>query len=116
MSKKHFLAGIALGAIVGAGLAYIFGTDQGKKIQKDIKKKGKELASNIPQDLDDLKAIKDSVSEKGSDFVEDLGDQAKETLNAVKDTVSEATDAIKEKFEEPVSFPQKPRYFKKNNG
>lgn len=115
MSKKSFLTGIALGAIVGAGLAYIFGTDQGKKLQKDIKKKGKELASNIPQDLDDLRDIKDTVSEKGSDFVDSISDQAKETLEAVKDTVSETADTIKEKFEEPVSFPQKPRYFKKNS-
>lgn len=116
MSKKHFLAGIALGAMVGAGLAYIFGTDQGKKIQKDIKKKGKELAKCIPQDLDDLKDIKDTVSQKGTDFVDNISDQAKETLDAVKDTVSETADTIKEKFEEPVSFPPKPRYFKKNNG
>lgn len=109
MSKKSFLTGVALGAIVGAGLAYIFGTDQGKKLQKDIKKKGKELAENIPQDLDDLKAIKESVSEKGSDFVENLGDQAKEALDAVKDTVSETADTIKE------ALPPKPRFFKKNS-
>lgn len=106
MSKKSFLTGIALGAIVGAGLAYIFGTDQGKKLQKDIKKKGKELASNIPQDLDDLKAIKENISERGADIVGNISDQAKETIEAVKDTVSEVVDAL----------PSKPRYFKKNNG
>ena len=115
MSNKHFLAGITLGAVIGAGLAYMFGTEQGKKLQKDIKKTGKELAKNIPQDLEDFKAIKDSVSEKSSDLVENLGDQAKETLDAVKDTVSEATDSIKEHFNQEESPRPKPRFFKKSN-
>lgn len=96
MSKKSLFTGLAIGAVVGAGLTYLFGSDSGKKLQKDIKKKGKELAENIPQ-------------------VDEIVDGAKETLDAVKDTVSEGVDIIKDKLEEPVSLPPKPRYFKKNN-
>jgi gas vesicle protein len=107
MSQKHFLAGIAFGAVVGAGLAYIFGTDQGKKLQKDIKKKGKLIAENMPE-IDD-------IVDKAQDVKEDFKDQAKETIEAFKDTVSQASDALKEKFEEPISLPPKPRFFKKSN-
>jgi hypothetical protein len=57
----HFFKGLVMGAVVGAGLLYFLGTEEGQKMKKklvvegeDLVKKAKGGAGELLQDEDDL--------------------------------------------------------------
>ncbi len=57
-SHSHFLEGILLGSTIGAVSTFLFGTNKGKKIQKELVSKYKKLSHKIE------KAAKSPVGKK----------------------------------------------------
>lgn len=75
-SKKGIVESlVALGALAG-GLYYLFGTDNGKKIQKQIKKKGAEAAKNLQELLEELEEKSHEYREKVEEIAASVKDEA----------------------------------------
>lgn len=85
---KSFLSGLIIGGLLGAGLYYLFGTENGKKMQKELKKKGKETAEQLDDLLFDLE-------EKGKVFKEKAEEVAKEVKGQVTEKIGEVSDVAK---------------------
>lgn len=101
-----FLPGLVFGAIVGAGLTFIFGTQKGKEVQKSAKKKWPELAREIESFaeiiLETLEEAGEETKEQVAglasgvlDFADDLKSEAKHLTETVKEEVIERTEPLR---------------------
>lgn len=90
--SKKILAGLVVGAILGAGLSLLFAPQSGKRTRKDIarfarktKDKAEELASDLMESLSDLA---DEISDKTSEAISKgkglTADAKKEILKAIE--------------------------------
>lgn len=68
-----FIAGIVVGAAVGALAGILFAPDKGTETRKKIGSKGKQIADDMLKKFDDLK---DSVSEVMEDVKKASGKKA----------------------------------------
>ncbi|HUW21296.1 MAG TPA: YtxH domain-containing protein [Candidatus Bathyarchaeia archaeon] len=91
-----FFSSFILGALVGAVLVFLFGTDEGKKIKDQLAQKGKELVDDLPEMISDLE-------KQGQEFVENTGDvrrkleaKARELSPKVKKEVEKSLSNIEE--------------------
>lgn len=100
-STTYLVAGIAIGAAVGAGLTFLFATRKGKELQKRVR-------DEYPEVFDKLE---EAVSNAGS-----LGEQASEVVrNNVGEKlveVGEDVESLGKQIETPAVA--KPRRFFKN--
>ncbi|MFH0750113.1 MAG: YtxH domain-containing protein [Candidatus Gottesmanbacteria bacterium] len=97
---NKFMIGFFVGGLIGAGLMFLMGTKEGKKIEKLIEKKGKETLEDLEEKVDELKekgeelikkgeAIKDQVMEQIEDKKEDLTEEATKRLDSALANVVE---------------------------
>lgn len=66
--KDGFLSGLLFGALAGGAAYYIFGTEKGKKLQKEIKKKAKPYLDDLSEVIDSFPEEKEKLMEKVSSF------------------------------------------------
>lgn len=86
-----FMFGFFLGGLIGALIIFFLGTKEGKKAEKLLESRGKDI-------LDDLEDKLDELQKKGKDFVrqgEALKEQVMDTLEEKKE---EMTDTAVEKI------------------
>lgn len=86
-----FMFGFFLGGLIGALIIFFLGTKEGKKAEKLLEHRGKDI-------LDDLEDKLDELQKQGKDFVrkgEALKDQVMDTL---EDKKEEITDTAVEKI------------------
>lgn len=76
-----FLSGLVLGGLLGAGLVFFLGTQEGEKIKKDVGRARRRAVDLIDEILDELGEEKEKVEEK----VEEVRKELKEP-DLVKDT------------------------------
>jgi len=97
---NKFMIGFFIGGLIGAGLMFLMGTKEGKKIEKMIEKKGKETLSDLEEKVDELKekgeelikkgeAIKEQVMEQIEEKKEDLTEEATKRLDSALANVEE---------------------------
>jgi gas vesicle protein len=88
---NKFMVGFFVGGLIGAGIMFLMGTKEGKKVEKMIEKKGQETFGDIEDQIDELK-------EKGEELIkksEVIKDQVLEQLEDKKEDMSvEATKRI----------------------
>ena len=94
--KSSFLEGLMVGAVLGVGGYLFLQSDQGKKIQKELKKKAEPYLEDIGDLLEDLK-----------DQSNDLIEKAEEVKNTLEDKIEEgkeqAEDILTDKLESSLS-------------
>ena len=81
----NFLAGMGIGALIGAGTALLLAPKSGKETRKDIKTAADELRTKTDKVMHDL-------SESGEELVK----KSKEILESTKTKVQQAVDSGKE--------------------
>lgn len=84
---SNFFSGFLLGALVGAGIVFLFGTKKGKKLLKIISEKGADNISNILEKAEKTADLAEIHEEDGDEDV-----VPKREL-AVKETVEEKPKA-----------------------
>ncbi len=96
MSKKksaHLTAGLALGAAVAAGAAFLYKTEKGKKVRKEFSKHLDDAKAYLPELVKDVKL-------KAKKFESSLEESNQEVVKKTKKTkrkVKKATDIVKKK-------------------
>lgn len=61
---NNFLSGFLLGALVGAGIVFLFGTKKGKKILKAISEEGEGKISNILNKIENSVDLEDEFEDE----------------------------------------------------
>lgn len=84
-SKKGFWGGLLSGAAVVGGLFFLFGTDEGKKVQKVIKKKGTEAAHELKDLAKDWEKKSKELKGKAEDFAGEVKERVEEKIKMVED-------------------------------
>lgn len=83
--KKGFWGGLLSGAAVVGGLFFLLGTDEGKKVQKVLKKKGSEAAHELKDLASDWEKKSKELQGKAAGFVGQVKDQVEEKIKLVED-------------------------------
>ncbi len=114
--KNSFLEGVILGAVAGAAACIFLGSDEGKKMQKVLKKKASPYIDDVVDVLDELKdqstelldkaeEVKDALQEKLEDNKEKVGSAISEKLEGslshieeLQERGREATSSIRKRF------------------
>jgi gas vesicle protein len=86
---SHFLNGLVLGALIGAGLAFFFASDE--KTKKKLKRKGETV-------LDNLGELVAEFEEKGKEFSQKAQKVKEELEEGTKDKRKEIAEEAREKL------------------
>ena len=100
---NKFMIGFFIGGLIGAGVMFLMGTKEGKKVEKMLVRKGKETLDDLEDKVDELKekgeellkkgeAIKEQVLEQIEDKRDDLTEEASKRLDSALASVVEAQE------------------------
>lgn len=81
-----FVIGFVLGAMAGAVLLFLFGTEKGKKLKEELQKKGKFSFKN-------LKELLEEFEERGTEFKKKAGEMTKKLEKKVESQAPEVKKA-----------------------
>lgn len=105
-----FLSGLVLGVLIGAGLYYFLtSTEEGKKVKKELKKKGEDALDNLADLIEEVeergeefkeraKGIQAELEEKAKDVREEVAEEAKEQLTHIDKLRERGRKATKKFF------------------
>lgn len=90
-SNGSFVNGFLWGAIIGAGVVFLLGTEKGKKLLKTIKEEGLEGVSGLSELVEEYSGDEEEKLEKGANgqkkeekpFVQRFGGQAKRFFKGI---------------------------------
>jgi len=95
--ENNFFPGLVLGALIGVGASYfLLSTERGKKIRKQIEKKGEETLDSLADFVEEFEEkgnefrqrameIKAELEEKAEDFEGEVLDEAKDQLEKIEE-------------------------------
>lgn len=98
--KNGLLEGIVLGAIVGIGVYYFLGTDEGEKLQKTFKKKASPYLDEAADVLEELKDQSTDLLEKAQEVKETLEEKFEDKKEQIEDVVSDKLESSLSHIEE----------------
>ena len=124
-STSNLVVGLGLGAALGAGMAFLFGTKKGKQLRNQVVENYPELFDNLQDTLGQLKESLGEKYEEVAQQVEEVKESLEETGNEkaaeIKDIVSDKVAQLGVQMEDLgkkiQSFPPTPvkrRFFKRN--
>lgn len=82
-----FIFGFFLGGLIGALVIFFLGTKEGKKLEKKLELKGKDVLDELEEKLEEMEASGKELVKKG----EAIKERVMDTLEEKKDEMSEAT-------------------------
>jgi gas vesicle protein len=89
-----FSSGFLLGGLIGAGLVFLFGTEEGKKVKEQLVKKGKEVIEDLPETVKDLEKRGEEFAQRAEEVKQKLESKAKELSPKIKKQVESSLDHI----------------------
>lgn len=111
-SGSGFVIGFVLGAMAGAVLFFLFGTEKGKKLKEELQKKGKFSFKNLSDLLEDFE-------EKGVEFKKKAGEITKQLEKKVESKAPEIKKAAEKELTHIKKLQERGRkiagrFFKRN--
>jgi len=94
--KNSFSSGLFFGAIIGAVLFFLFGTNEGRQIKKKLTEKGKEAIDDLPDLIKDLEKKGHQFAQKAEEVKQTLDEKTKEITPKVKQEVNLVLKQIEE--------------------
>ncbi len=83
------IIGFALGAAVGAGLAFLFGTKKGKEIRERVR-------DQYPEIFDKIQEVYENLVEEVKDVEEEVAEMSEETKETVQDKVADLGKVVED--------------------
>lgn len=98
--KGGFLTGLMLGALLGGAAYYVFGTEKGRKLQKDLKKLAKPYLNDLSDIVDQWPVEKEKIIERMEDIKEAIEEKVEEGVTSVPrlEELQERSKAITKRF------------------
>ena len=96
-STTNLVAGLALGAAVGAGLTFLFGTKKGKEVREKVYETNPEFFDQLSEALDQLK---DSLGDRYEEVSDQVQDIEKSISEVVTEKESQIANTMSKKFDE----------------
>ena len=94
-NRDHgFFSGLLSGVALGAGLFFLFGTKEGKKVKNRLVKKGKELIDDLPVIVEDLEKQGEEFAQKAEEVKKKLEEKAKEFSSEAKKKIDASLSQI----------------------
>lgn len=90
------LTGLALGAVIGAGLTFLFGTKKGKEIRDNVREKYPEVFDRVDEVLDTLRDKYEEVVEEVKKVEEEVAEMSDDTKTVVADKVASLGQAVED--------------------
>lgn len=94
-----FLFGFFLGGLIGALIIFFLGTKEGKKIEKVLKKRGKDVLDELDEKLEELEASGKELLNKGERIKQDVLEALEERRDDLTDAAAERIDSALANFE-----------------
>ncbi len=88
-NKNGNVSTFIAGAIIGAALTYLFGTESGQKVKNELVKEGQKLLDKMSAELEEAR---DKIEE--SDIPEKISEKAKDVQEKVEETIEEIPEHI----------------------
>ena len=89
------LAGIGVGAIVGAAVALMLAPKSGEETREDLKKTAEELKTKTEKMMSDLSASADDLVKKSKEVIDSTKGKVQQAVEAGKHAMAEKREAIK---------------------
>jgi gas vesicle protein len=86
-NNGKFLFGFFLGGLIGALVIFFLGTKEGKKLEKKLELKGKDVLDELDEKLEELEANGKELVKKG----EAMKEQVMDTFEQKKEEMTDAT-------------------------
>ncbi len=86
--KNNFWEGVAAGAILGVAVYVFLGSDEGKKLTKDFRKKAAPYLEDLAEVLEEWRDQSESLLEKAEAVKDTLEERLEETKNQVVPAVA----------------------------
>lgn len=104
--------GFALGFLLGAGLVFLLGTDEGRRLKKKLVQKGRQTIDDLPETVKKIQAegeelvartqaVKKQLEEKIDEITPKAKEQLKDALEHIEETQERgrrAAQAAKKRF------------------
>lgn len=103
--KGNNLPTFITGVVLGAALAYLFGTRSGKKLKDELIKESQKLLAEMGQELEEVvdtersRSVKDKIAE-GPERSRREEEDPVEKLEAVKEKIEEVKEELQGKVED----------------
>lgn len=91
----NLLAGIGIGAILGAAVALMLAPKSGKETRDDLKKTAEEVKTKAEKMISDLSASAEELVNKTKEVVETTKTKVQQAVEAGKTAMAEKREAIK---------------------
>ncbi|MCL4397785.1 YtxH domain-containing protein [Patescibacteria group bacterium] len=95
-SSGGLITGLAIGAALGAGITFLFGTKKGKEIRDNVREKYPDFFDQLEDALGD---VRENLSEEYETVVDEV-QKVKDEVSSM--TIGEASDAAKDAVVEKV--------------
>lgn len=97
MSEHHsdgkFIFGFFLGGVIGALIIFFLGTKEGKKLEKKLQVRGKDVLDDLEDKLEELEASGKDLVKKGEAMKEHVMDTLEEKKEEMTDATVEKIDS-----------------------
>lgn len=113
MNEKNNPSSLLVGIAVGAALTYLFTTENGKKIKKELLTEGGKLLDKIGDTLEEAEK-KSPEFKKVAEKVEEAKDAVVAQVQQVQETAEEALREVPEQVEQ-IQKKGRHFFFKKHN-
>ena len=91
-----FLAGLFIGGLIGALIIFFIGTKEGKKAKLLLEKKGKDIVSDLEDEIEQLE-------QKGKELVKHGEDVKEQVLEKLEDKKEELTENATKKLDSALA-------------
>lgn len=112
-NSGSLLAGIAIGAAVGAGLTFLFGTNKGKEVRNKVRDQYPEFFDKLDDALGNIEEGYENVVGEVKKVEEEVAEMKTDAKGAVSEKVADLGKAVEKLGKElEKASPAKPRLFK----
>jgi gas vesicle protein len=105
-NDNSFFLGVILGAVIGAGAVFLFGTEKGEEVRGDLRDRGEDL-------LEDLTPVIKQLEEKGQEIKKSAEKTTRQLVKKAgqveKEVSSEAVEKISDTLEQLENLQEKGR-------